>query len=136
MGVVPKAPDSNEPSENVCSPFYVGVIANSRKDEGLAAYTDALERRRDEGDYYICKYTIKEVPANRSLLLIVGMGDVSSSPKMLPFFYTQPWIGEDGSKPAPPRRSMRGFSHNNRYIRIGSTKGTYLVIDLIYTLKP
>lgn len=134
MGVVPKAPGSNEPAENICSPFYVGVIVDASSEAGLAAYTDKLERSRDEGDYYICKYKIEKVPANVNLHLVVGMGDVFSLPKptMLPFHYSLPWIAEDGSTPAPPRRSRRSFSQNNRYLRISSVKGTYLAIDLIY----
>lgn len=132
LGIVPKAPYSNEPAENICSSFYVGVVVDALSAEGLAAYSNALERRPDEGDNYICRYTIEKVPANRNLHLVVGMGDPSPTPKILPFQYVGPWVGEDGSKPAPPRRSIRGFAQNNKYLRIGSIKGTYVAIDLIY----
>ena len=138
MGVVPKASSSNEPSENICAPFYVGVILQSATDNSLVAYTDVLERGRDEGDYYICRYTINKVPAKISIMIMIGMGDVFSLPKptKLPFHYTMPWILEDGSKASPPRRFIRSFTQNNKQLAIGSTKGTYLGIDLIYTPLP
>ena len=138
MGVVPKAPDSSEAAENICSPFYVGVMVYSASDNSLAAYTDALERGRDEGDYYICRYTIEKVPAKINLMIMIGMGDVFSLPKptRLPFHYTLPWIVEGGSKASPPRRFIRSFTQNNKQLAIGSTKGTYLGIDLIYTPLP
>jgi len=138
MGVVPKAPGSNEPAENICSPFYVGVVMYSASDNSLVAYSDSLERGRDEGDYYICRYTIEKVPAKINLTIMIGMGDVFSLPKptRLPFHYTLSWMVQDGSKASPPRRFIRSFTQNNRQLAIGSTKGTYLGIDLIYTPLP
>ena len=135
LGVVPKAPYSNEPAGDICSPFYVGVIVDALSAEGLAAYTNSFERRPDEGDNYICRYTIEKVPANRNLHLVVGMGDPSPIPKVSPFLHVGPWVAEDGSKPAPPRRSIRGFAQSNKYLRISSVKGTYLAIDLVYTKR-
>jgi hypothetical protein len=135
LGVVPKAPYSNEAAGEICSPFYVGVIVDAQSAEGLTVYTNSLERGPDQGDMYICRYTIEKVPANKNLHLVVGMGDPSPTPKILPFQYVGPWVGEDGSKPAPPRRSIRGFAQNNKYLRIGSVKGTYVAIDLVYKTR-
>ena len=108
MGIVPKARNSNEPAENICAPFYVGVAVFSARDNSLVAYTDALERGRDEGDYYICRYTIEKVPAKINLTIMIGMGDVFSLPKptRLPFHYTS-----RGSSKLDPKRHLHVDSY-------------------------
>ena len=135
MGVPPSSPGGNTPAENICGSFWVALLINSGTPDSPAAYDNKLERGNDPfmPDYYVCNYSMRAA-ADRSLLIWVGMGDVFKLPKpaFLPIYYTEPWIDEQGNKQSPPIGRKRVFLQDQKEIRMGRSKGTYLKIELAY----
>ncbi len=128
FGVVPMGPGHSQQAVYPCGFFYVAVLDPNDKFKPLA-YTDgSLEQGRDDGDYYICKYSLK-APANKSLYAIAGMGGVLLLPKedRSPMYITDAWIG--GTRPKPPFGHERGFV--GKYVTLGK-KPVWLTFEMVY----
>ncbi len=128
MGVVPIGPGNSQPAVYPCTAFYVAVLDPDNKFKPLA-YTDVLlEQGRDDGDYYTCKYSL-QVPVNKRLYAIAGMGGVLLLPKedRRPMYITDAWIG--GTRSKPPFGHERGFV--GKYVTVRN-KPVWLTFELIY----
>ena len=110
MGLVPMGPGNSKAAVHPCSAF--SVVATDPGSGKAVVYTDQVAspfQMTEEGDYYVCKYSLK-VPPNRSLYMIATMGGVLLLPKedSSPMYLTDAWIG--GSRSKPPAGAHRTFT--------------------------
>ena len=123
FGVAPIGPGLSQPVVYPCSPFRVAVYDASTLDQKKKplVFTDSLlERGREDGDYYTCKYELR-VPAGKGLYAIAEMNP-------FPMYITDAWIGGTNNK--PPRGYERGFA--GKFVTLGTVHATYLRFDLSY----
>jgi hypothetical protein len=132
FGVVPMGPGNSQPSLYPCNAFYVAVYDAStldQKKKPLAVTDGLLERGRDDGDFYTCKYELS-VPAGKGLYAIAGIGGKGLLPEedRSPEYITDAWIGGTNNKPR--RGYERGFA--GKYVTLGTVHATYLRFDMAY----
>jgi hypothetical protein len=123
MGLIPIGPGKILASTSACSPFliiaYEYNASSSGVDKILAYSGRSTSQPREEGEYYVCDYSM-QVPPDKSVIVRVGMGDVDPLPKMSrqSYYLTDPWIG--GTNSRPPAGQERGFvgrrTESNKYL--------------------
>lgn len=107
MGIIPMGPGNKQAAPSPCGQFFV---AGTEPASGKSiSYTTSPLVFAEEGDYYVCRYTMK-APANKTMYMVPGMGGVLLLPKMdtSAFYWTDPWIG--GSRNKPPAGAFRTFT--------------------------
>ncbi|HEX8288552.1 MAG TPA: hypothetical protein VF556_11175 [Pyrinomonadaceae bacterium] len=127
FGVIPMGPGHSQAAPLPCGQFYVAVLDPNNKYR-LVATTNPPLNYAEDGEYYVCKYSLT-VPANTRLYAIAGMGGTLLLPKedRTPMYITDAWIG--GARSKPPAGYERGFV--GKYVTIGN-RAVYLKFDLIY----
>jgi hypothetical protein len=127
FGIVPMGPGHSQAAPLPCGQFYVAVLDPDKKNQPVATTSIPLKYAED-GEYYVCKYSLT-VPANKRLYAIASMGGSLLLPKedRSPQYITDAWIG--GARSKPPAGYERGFV--GKYITVGN-KAMYLKFDLIY----
>lgn len=110
MGVVPMGPGNSQAAIYPCSAF--SVVATDPGSGKAVVYTDQVGspfQMSEEGDYYVCRYTLS-LPVARNLYLIATMGGVLLLPQedRTPMYISDPWIG--GTRSKPPAGAERGFT--------------------------
>ena len=110
MGVVPMGPGNRQAAIYPCSAF--SVVATDPGSGKAVVYTDQVSspfEMSEEGDYYVCRYSLS-LPVARNLYLIATMGGILLLPQedRAPMYISDPWIG--GSRNKPPAGAERGFT--------------------------
>ena len=110
MGVVPMGPGNSKAAIYPCSAF--SVVATDPGSGKAVVYTDQVSspfQMSEEGDYYVCRYSLN-LPVARNLYLIATMGGVLLLPQedRSPMYISDPWIG--GTRSKPPAGAERGFT--------------------------
>ena len=132
MGVLPKAPGSTEPTDNICAHFFVVVTRSPFQSSKPIQYDIALEDKPElsKPDYYSCKFEM-QVPSNVSLAVWPGMGDGLAwrwdAPK-LRHHYQDPWI--DAGRRVRSRGN-RSFKPENRVVVVGP-QGLSIPFELLH----
>lgn len=135
MGVVPMGPGNSRAAVYPCSAF--SVVATDPGSGKAIVYTDQVAspfQLTEEGDYYVCRYSLK-VPPDRNLYMIATMGGVLLLPKEddSPMYLTDAWIGGNRSK--PPARAHRTFT-GYQSLRLGGFRSRAAVnFELIYAFS-
>jgi hypothetical protein len=117
-GMVPTGPASNTASPIPCGQHFAAALKTVNDGGSFARLvvvnsTPNLPNKivsvTEAGDYYVCSYTIPDLPKNTSLLIMAGMGGTLLLPQLDPYplYHTLPWIG--GSQPQPPPGYERAF---------------------------
>jgi hypothetical protein len=147
-GLVPSGPVSKTSSFLPCDPFFVAAMTNAGRPgtfgklEFVAATHGQPSRGQpnevvgEEGDYYVCRYIITELPTNRNLVIIAGLGGWLLLPELdpLPIYHTAPWIG--GSQPQPPPGYDRVFT-GGRSVRLTDSDSRAVVdFEMVYRPAP
>src|SRR5689334_3553014 len=112
MGIVPMGQGSSRAAISPCSIFT--VVATEPSSGKSVVYTDQVAapfQMSEEGDYYVCRYSLS-LPAARNLYLIATMGGIVLLPKedRSPMYISDAWIG--GTRSKPPAGAERGFTGN------------------------
>ena len=112
MGIVPMGQGSSRAAISPCSIFT--VVATEPSSGKSVVYTDQVAapfQMSEEGDFYVCSYSLS-LPAARNLYLIATMGGIVLLPKedRSPMYISDAWIG--GTRPKPPAGAERGFTGN------------------------
>lgn len=128
MGVLPKAPNSTEPAENICAQFYV-VVLGAGSDKPYQ-YDIALEEKPEPSkpDYYSCSFEMM-VPNKSQWSVHPGMGNGLAWPRaeQSRFHYILPWV--DAGRPVRST-GYRAFSPAKRDVILGN-KGLYITFELV-----
>ena len=112
MGLVPMGPGDSQAAIYPCSVFNVVATEPSSGKEVVS--TDQVASpfpMSEEGDYYVCSYSLS-LPVARNLYLIATMGGIRLLPQedRSPMYISDAWIG--GTRSKPPAGSERGFTGN------------------------
>jgi hypothetical protein len=110
MGIVPMGPGNSRGAIYPCSAF--SVVATDPGSGKAVVYTDQVSspfQLSEEGDYYVCSYSLK-LPAATKLYLIPTMGGILLLPQedRSPMYISDAWIG--GTRSKPPAGAERGFT--------------------------
>ena len=132
LGVLPMGPGNSQPVVYPCSIFTVAALnANTNKP---VAYTDQVNspfQRADEGNYYVCRYSLK-VPANTGLYILATMGGILGLPEedRNSMLIKDAWIG--GSRPKPPAGAERSFT-GHQYVTLAGRRSRAIVnFEMVY----
>jgi hypothetical protein len=131
-GVAPMGPGNSQPVVYPCSIFTVAAL-NSNTNKPVA-YTDQGNspfQRADEGDYYVCRYSLK-VPENTGLYILATMGGILGLPEedRNSMFITDAWIG--GSRSKPPAGAERSFT-GHQYVTLAGRRSRAIVnFEMVY----
>jgi len=131
MGVVPVSASLESSIDNRCISFYV-AISDPRTGEPILGEHSQMWKAEDEGEYYVCRYTLK-VPQNRQVRIFAGMGGEGLLPKPDPNpLFSRPWVGGDPSQSQVPQGAFRNFT-GSRYVTLDRYKFRDTVdFELIY----
>lgn len=91
----------------------------------------------DEGDYHVCRYTLK-LPANQQWRVVAQMGGdgLLPDPDPNPLFLTRAWIGGDPAQSKPPAGAMRAFM-GSKYVTLDRRNSRATVdFELYYFVPP
>lgn len=131
-GIIPMGPGNSQAAPSPCGQFYVAATVPST---GTAVVTTSgMTQAPDEGDYYVCKYSLK-VPTGTPLYMIAGLGGTLLLPKIdeTPIFLTDAWIG--GSYNKPPRGAFRTFT-GSQSVNLNPSKPSAVVnFEMTYARK-
>ena len=110
MGLVPMGPGNSKASVYPCNVF--SVVATDPGSGKAVVYTDQVSapfQMSEEGDYYVCRYSLK-LPTATRLYLIPTMGGILLLPNedRSPMYISDAWIG--GTRSKPPAGAERGFT--------------------------
>jgi hypothetical protein len=110
MGIVPMGQGNSRAAISPCSAF--SVVATDPGSGKAVVYTDQVSspfQMSEEGDYYVCSYSLK-LPAATKLYLIPTMGGILLLPQedRSPMYISDAWIG--GTRSKPPAGAERGFT--------------------------
>lgn len=110
MGLVPMGPGNSRAAIYPCSAF--SIVATDPGSGKAVVSTDQVSspfQMSEEGDYYVCNYSLS-LPVARNLYLIATMGGILLLPKedRSPMYISDAWIG--GSRSKPPAGAERGFT--------------------------
>lgn len=133
--------DGSKPLEITCQPFYV-LVLDPAQDDKPYWFANVLVRGRDGEDFYRCKYEIINVPTNKRLKVVVGMGDPFTKPfgNTKPHWYRDKWWVE-GRKPEEVNQQVqlaipygfqvgRLFDPNEKFVTL-TKKNMWLSFELI-----
>src|SRR4029079_16174372 len=116
-GVVPVTSDLQSSVDNQCISFYVAAL-DPRTNQPLRGDHSQMFKADDEGDYHVCRYTLK-LPSNIQVRVIAGKGGdgLLPNPDPNPLFLTRAWIRGDPSHSKPPTGGMRAFT-GSKYVTL------------------
>jgi len=116
-GVVPVTGNVQEAFENRCISFYVAAL-DPRTNQPLRSDHSQMFKADDEGDYHVCRYTLK-LPSNQQWRIVAQMGGdgLLPEPDPNPLFLTRAWIGGDPAQSKPPAGAMRAFM-GSKYVTL------------------
>ena len=108
-GVVPVSSTLQDSLDNRCISFYVAAL-DPGTNQPLRSDHSQMFKADDEGDYHVCRYTLK-LPANQLWRIVAQMGGdgLLPNPDPNPLFLTRAWIGGDPAQSKPPAGGMRAF---------------------------
>lgn len=133
-GVVPLNSDLQYSIENRCISFYVAAL-DPQTNQPLRSDHSQMFKADDEGDYYVCRYTLK-LPYNQQWRIVAQMGGdgLLPNPDPNPLFLTRAWIGGDPSQSKPPAGGMRAFT-GSQYVTLDRRNSRATVnFELYYAL--
>ena len=133
-GVVPVSSDLQYSLDNQCISFYVAAL-DPRTNQPLRSDHSQMFKADDEGDYHVCRYTLK-LPSNQQFRVIAGMGGdgLLPDPDPNPLFLTRAWIGGNPSQSKPPTGGMRAFI-GSKYVTLDRRNSRATVdFELYYAL--
>jgi hypothetical protein len=109
-GVVPLTSDLQYSIDNRCISFYVAAL-DPQTNQPLRSDHSQMFKADDEGDYYVCRYTLK-LPSNQQWRIVAQMGGdgLLPNPDPNPLFLTRAWIGGNPAQSKPPTGAMRAFT--------------------------
>jgi len=134
FGVVPVTSNLQESIDNRCISFYVAAL-DPRTNQPLRGDHSQMFKADDEGDYYVCRYTLK-LPSNTQVRVIAQMGGdgLLPNPDPNPLFLTRAWIGGDPAQSRPPNGAMRAFT-GSKYVTLDRRNSRATVdFELYYAL--
>jgi hypothetical protein len=141
IGLPPRF-DGKKPLDNICEPFYV-LVVDPEQDDKVFWFANLLQKGRDNPDFYRCKYEIINVPTNKRLKVIVGMGDPEKPfGNYRPHWYRDDWVDEDGKKtgdqanplPIPGGFTMQlVFAPREKFVTL-TNKDMWLPFELTFGL--
>jgi hypothetical protein len=110
MGVVPVSSSVQSSIENRCISFYV-AISDPRTGQPIVGEHVQVFAADDEGDYHVCRYTLK-IPPNRQVRVFAGLGGegLLPEPDPNPLFTKRAWVGGDPAKQKLPPGAVRFFN--------------------------
>lgn len=132
MGVVPVSASLENSIDNRCISFYVAAL-DPASGAPLRGDHSQMWKGDDEGEYYVCRYTLK-LPQNRQVRVFAGMGGAGLLPKVdpNPLFNTRQWVGGNPSQSRPPQGAVRGLT-GSKYVLLDSrTTRASVDFELIY----
>ena len=106
----------------------------SWRDVGVWTYTNPTIKPIEEGDYYACRYSISDLPVDRTISI-----EADINPSFLPPAYngfdrsvrfTAPWIG--GSQPQPPPGYQRELIGGRQVTISAAQPHANLDFELVY----
>jgi hypothetical protein len=133
MGVVPVNPSLENSIDNRCISFYVAAL-DPASGEPLRGDHSQMWKGADEGEYYVCRYTLK-LPQNRKVRVFASMGGDGLLPKVdpNPLFNTTQWVGGNPSQSRPPQGAVRILT-GSKYVQLDSrTTRASVDFEVIYT---
>ena len=136
FGVVPLNSNLQESLDNRCISFYVAAL-DPRTNQPLRGDHSQMFKADDEGDYYVCRYTLK-LPSNTQVRVIAQMGGdgLLPDPDPNPLFLTRAWIGGDPAQSRPPNGAMRAFT-GSKYVTLDRRNSRATVdFELYYAVPP
>ena len=130
MGLIPMGPGHKEAAILPCLAFYVAAL-DPRSNKLVALSDGPLPDLKEQGEYYICTYTLR-VPLDTNVYLIAGMGGTLKLPEMdtFSYYWKDPWIG--GTRSQPPAGTQRGFTGYTYAKRPAGSKTLFVRFDMIY----
>lgn len=131
-GVVPVNSNLANSIENRCISFYVAAL-DPATNEPLRGDHSQMWKGDDEGEYYVCRYTLK-LPQNRQVRVIASMGGDGLLPKTdpNPLFNTRAWVGGNPAQSRPPQGAVRSFT-GSKYVTLDRrTPRASVDFELIY----
>lgn len=132
-GVVPVSASLENSIDNRCISFYVAAL-DPASGEPLRGEHSQMWKGDDEGEYYVCRYTLK-LPQNRQVRVFASMGGDGLLPKVdpNPLFNTRQWVGGNPSQSRPPQGAVRVLT-GSKYVMLNSRTGRASVdFELIYS---
>lgn len=135
-GVVPVSSNLQDSLDNRCISFYVAAL-DPRTNQPLRGDHSQMFKADDEGDYYVCRYTLK-LPSNTQVRIIAQMGGdgLLPNPDPNPLFLTRAWIGGDPAQSRPPNGAMRAFT-GSKYVTLDRRNSRATVdFELYYAVPP
>ena len=134
-GVVPVTSDLQSSLDNQCISFYVAAL-DPRTNQPLRSDHSQMFKADDEGDYHVCRYTLK-LPSNQQFRVIAGMGGdgLLPNPDPNPLFLTRAWIGGDPAQSRPPNGAMRAFT-GSKYVTLDRRNSRATVDFELYYAVP
>ena len=136
FGVVPVTSNLQESIDNSCICLYVAGL-DPRTNQPLRGDHSQMFKADDEGDYYVCRYTLK-LPSNTQVRVIAQMGGdgLLPDPDPNPLFLTRAWIGGDPAQSQPPNGAMRAFI-GSKYVTLDRRNSRATVdFELYYAVQP
>ena len=136
FGVVPVTSNLQESIDNRCISFYVAAL-DPRTNQPLRGDHSQMFKADDEGDYYVCRYTLN-LPSNTQVRVIAQMGGdgLLPNPDPNPLFLTRAWIGGDPAQSQPPNGAMRAFT-GSKYVTLDRRNSRATVdFELYYAVQP
>jgi hypothetical protein len=110
MGTVPMGQGNSSAALAPCSAF--SIVATDPGSGQAVVSTDQVTapfQLSEEGDYYVCSYSLS-LPVARRLYMIATMGGIRLLPQedRSPMYISDAWIG--GTRSKPPAGAERGFT--------------------------
>ena len=134
-GVVPVSSNLQDSLDNQCISFYVAAL-DPRTNQPLRSDHSQMFKADDEGDYHVCRYTLK-LPSNQQWRIVAQMGGdgLLPDPDPNPLFLTRAWIGGDPAQSKPPAGGMRAFM-GSKYVTLDRRNSRATVDFELYYAVP
>lgn len=137
-GIIPMGPGNTQAAPSPCGQFFVAATVPST---GKAVVTtsevtfDPISLRYYSPHFYVCNYTIRNVPVDTPLYVIAGMGGTLLLPQMSEdsYYLTDAWIGGNYNKPPPG--SFRTFIGSQSIHLTNANPKAVVDFELTYARK-
>jgi hypothetical protein len=102
-GIIPMGPGNKEAAPSPCGQFFVSATVPSTGARVVTTSEMTFDTSYYYPNYYVCSYTLRNVPFDTPLYMVAGMGGSLLLPKMsdMPMYWTDAWIGGNYNKPPP-----------------------------------
>jgi hypothetical protein len=133
-GIIPMGPGNSQAAPSPCGQFYVAATVPSTG-TGVVTTSGMTLSPYYDPNYYVCNYTILNVPVDTPLYVIAGMGGTLLLPKMSEdaMYLTDAWIGGNYNK--PPRGSIRTFTGSQSIHLTNANPRAVVNFELTYARK-